>query len=37
MSEWEKWLNLDPSTDDTPLIAKAAIGHYQVRDTAPVQ
>lgn len=35
MSEWEKWLNLDPSTDDTPLIAKAAIGHYQFETLHP--
>lgn len=35
MSAWEKWLNLDPAIDDTPLIAKAALGHYQFETLHP--
>lgn len=35
MSAWEQWLNLDPAADDTPLLAKAAIGHYQFEALHP--
>lgn len=35
VSAWEKWLHLDPALDDTPLIAKAALAHYQFETLHP--
>lgn len=32
MSEWEKWINSD---DHTPLLVKAALGHYQFETLHP--
>lgn len=35
VSAWEKWLHLDPAQDDMPLIAKAALAHYQFETLHP--
>ena len=35
VSDWEKWLHLDEEADDTPLLAKAALGHYQFETLHP--
>lgn len=32
MSDWEKWINAE---DDTPLLVKAALGHYQFETIHP--